>query len=351
MKAVQVLQVLAELTSYQWGMVTSAQASMRGVKRLDLSRLAESGHLRRISHGVYMDAGSPETEFDDLRAAWLSTDPEQPVYERLNSRADGVVVAGESAARLHRIGDFRAVTKDFVSPTRRQSQRMGIRYRQRALDPRDITVVEGMPVMTIERTIADLVEDRHDLSLVADALRDAAASRILDLDRLGELLTPLAARNGLRKGDGHGLLGRLQDVAGIDVDSLAKRVANTPNFGALVAADYLRGLTRNDLAGMVMTPELEGTMRSIQKELTDQLRVSLAPQLESMNSDFAAIAKDAQFTESIRKVSEQLITGDFVQALSLSWIKPVAEHFAASAEIQRSVQIAQHATARTVSNG
>ncbi len=39
--------------------------------------------------------------------------------------------------------------------------------------------------MTIERTIADLVDDLKDLSLVADVLRDASGKRTLDLDRLG----------------------------------------------------------------------------------------------------------------------------------------------------------------------
>lgn len=233
MKFTEALHVLAELTSYQWGMVTSAQASMRGVTRLDLSRLAGSGHLIRLAHGVYMVAGAPGDEFDDLRAAWLSTEPKRLGEVRIRDRANGVVIAGESATRLHHIGDFRALQHDFVSPTRRQSQRREIRYRQRTLDPRDVTLVEGLPVMTIERTIADLVEDLKDLSLVADALRDASAKRILDLDRLRQLLVPLAERNGFRKGDGRALLDRLMEIAGIDVASLARQLTALPTYNTL----------------------------------------------------------------------------------------------------------------------
>ena len=233
MKSTEALRILAELTSFQWGMATSAQASMHGITRLDLSRLAEAGHLTRLAHGVYMDAGAPGDEFDDLRAAWLSTEPKRLAEERIRDLAGGVVIAGESATRLHKIGDFLASCHDFVSPTRRQSQRREIRYRQRALDSRDVALVEGMPTMTIERTLADLVEDLNDLSLVADGLRDASHKRVLDLDRLRNLLAPLAERNGFRKGDGAALLNRLIEIAGIDVDSLARLLARSPSYGTL----------------------------------------------------------------------------------------------------------------------
>ena len=62
------LVALAEVTASQWGMVSSAQASMYGITRLDLSQLAEAGRLNPLAHGVYMDAGAPRDQVDDLRA-------------------------------------------------------------------------------------------------------------------------------------------------------------------------------------------------------------------------------------------------------------------------------------------
>jgi predicted transcriptional regulator of viral defense system len=233
MKATDALRTLAQLAAYQWGMVTSAQAGLHGITRLDVSRLTEAGHLERLAHGIYKDVGAPGDQFDDLRAAWLSTDPRTMGEARLKNRAGGVVVAGESATILHGIGNFRALRHDFVAPTRRQSQRKEIRFRRRVLDPRDVTVVEGLPVMTIERTIADLVEDVNELSLVADALRDASRRRILDLDRLRELLAPMAERNGFGKGDGDALLNRLMEIAGIDVDSLVRVLTRSPSYATL----------------------------------------------------------------------------------------------------------------------
>ena len=233
MKSKDALRVLAEVTAYQWGMVTAAQASLHSITRLDLSRLAVDGQLERIAHGVYKDAGAPGGAHDDLKAAWLSTNPKTMGAARIKDAANGVIVAGESPADLHGIGDFRALRHDFVSPTRRQSQRSAIRYRQRILDPRDVTLVDGLPVMTMDRTIADLVVDIKDLSLVADALRDASSERRLDLQRLRDLLAPLAAREGFRKDDRDALLNRLMEIAGIDIESLTRLISRSPTCRSL----------------------------------------------------------------------------------------------------------------------
>lgn len=89
MKAMDALRVLAEVTSDQWGMVTSAQALMHGITRLDLSRLAASGHLERLAHGVYKDAGAAGDEFEGIHAAWLGTEPKRTSVVRLHDRERG----------------------------------------------------------------------------------------------------------------------------------------------------------------------------------------------------------------------------------------------------------------------
>ena len=347
MKSTKSLRVLAELTSYQWGMVTSAQAKMRGVTRLDLSRLADSGHLVRLAHGVYMDAGTPGDEFDDLRAAWLSTDPKRLGEVRIKDRAHGVIIAGESATRLHHIGDFRADQHDFVSPARRQSQRRELRYRQRALDLRDVTLVNGLPVMTIERTIVDLVEDLKDLSLVADALRDASGGRILDLDRLRELLAPLAVRNGFRRSDGRALLDRLMEIAGIDLESLADRIAADPSLGSRVAAGFVERLSKTDIDQLLVTPEMEKALRSIQGTFATTLQDAFTPQLASTFAAAAGLAKNSVIEEVARKVSEQLVSSEVMKEFSRSWTKSLADGLTISPETLTLARSAQ----RAASNG
>lgn len=292
MIASDALRVLAEVTAYQWGMVTSAQARMRGVSRLEMSRLADAGHLKRLVHGVYKDSGAPTDPFDDLYAAWLSTDPMSMGEDRLRDRANGVVVAGVSAARLHDIGDLWADRHDFVTSTRRQTQRAEIRYRQRSLDRQDVTLAHGLPVMTIECTIADLVESVGDLSLVADALRDAALSRSLDVDRLRDLLAPLAARHGLKRRDGSALLDRLLEIAEVDVSTLARRIAADASLGSRVAAEYLSGLTKADLDLLLASSQASCPVQdSVAKEPTggsslgpESLAAIRAAQMAAANS-------------------------------------------------------------------
>lgn len=190
-------------------MVTTAQARTLGVTRLFLSRLAADGLLDRVAHGVHRVTAAPSHHLDPLRAVWLSTDPSRLGYERRATDSDAVVFAGTSAARIHEIGDLWDERCDFISPVRRQSQRQEIRYRKRHLDPRDVTTVDGLPVLSVAATISDLVETVGDLSLVADAARDARRRGDFDASRLKELLEPdvlaqMTELAGLGKAAPHG---------------------------------------------------------------------------------------------------------------------------------------------------
>ncbi len=245
MESREALRVLAEVTESQWGMTTSAQALARGVSHMNLTRLTHSGDLVRLAHGVYRDAGAPSTEHEELRAAWLAAEPTKLAYERLADHPPGAVVSGISACKLHGIGDLRAMRSEFTTPTRRQTQRPDVRYRTRVLPERDVTLRDGLPVTTVERTIADLVEDRHDLSIVAGVLRDGAQLSRLDAERLVELLCPLAERNGHSKGNGRALLTQLMQLGGIDIESLAERLAAIPGLAAHVAASLIDHLGPN----------------------------------------------------------------------------------------------------------
>lgn len=298
---------------------------MHGVSRLDLSRLAKTGHLERLAHGVYKVSSVPSGPFDDLHAAWLSTEPQKMGEDRIKDRVNGVVVAGETAADLHGIGDFRALRHEFVAAARRQSQRHAIRYRQRCLEPQDVVLVEGLPTMTMERTIADLVDDSKDLSLVGNALSDASRKRTLDLDRLRELLAPLAARDGFKKGDGDALLQRLMEIAGIDLDALAARVARDKSLGSLVAAKYVSGLRKADLDLIIKSPEMDESLRALTESMTAVVQQALKPQLAELDAisrvAAADVLKTSGMAEALRRSAEQSISPQLMRALGQGWIR------------------------------
>jgi hypothetical protein len=283
MKARNALRELAEVSASQWGMVTSAQAATRGVTRLDLSRLTESGDLIRLAHGVYKHAGAPSGAHLDVRAAWLSSDPARLASDRLGDGHRGVVVSGQTAAWLHDIGDLRSNRTELTTPVRRQTQRADLHYRRRDLPKEDVTIRDGLPLTTLERTIADLVEDRTDLSIVADALRDASQKTELDLGRLGRSLAPLAERNGHRKSDGIALLDQLLVIAGLDRETIARQIASLDGIGVLVARNYLTHMPKIDLAALIDTTALQGALRAALPDRDIQLE-SMRAVLGSMSA-------------------------------------------------------------------
>ena len=95
MKSRVALQQLAEVTESQWGMVTSAQARAQGIDHMTLKRLNDDGYLIRLIHGVYRSTGAPAAEHEELRAAWLATDPRRLALERLRDDRPGIVVSDE----------------------------------------------------------------------------------------------------------------------------------------------------------------------------------------------------------------------------------------------------------------
>ncbi|MFV4914394.1 type IV toxin-antitoxin system AbiEi family antitoxin domain-containing protein [Microbacterium lacticum] len=199
---------LGAIAAERWGMVTTAQASEVGVSRKTLSALTVSGALERLAQGVYRMAGAPVAmlEIDTIRVHWVAL-----------GGTKSLVAAGKSAATLHEIGDWFPGASEFVSPARRTTRIDGVRIRIRSLEAADTVFVDGMPTMTVERTIADLVESREDLSLVSGALRDAAmAGKLTAPRRLGRLLQPFARRNGALNGED--LAERLMHIGGISRD-------------------------------------------------------------------------------------------------------------------------------------
>lgn len=193
---------LGAIAAERWGMVTTAQAAEVGVSRKTLSNLAASGALERLAQGVYRMAGTPAAmlEIDTIRVHWLAL-----------GGTTSIVAAGKSAAALHQIGDWFPGASEFVAPTRRTTRIEGVRIRIRSLEAKDTVFVDGMPTMTAERTIADLVESQEDLSLVSDAVAQAIQrGTLLRPDRLKEMLEPLAHR--YREPSGAALVERLSEA-------------------------------------------------------------------------------------------------------------------------------------------
>ncbi|TWX37388.1 type IV toxin-antitoxin system AbiEi family antitoxin domain-containing protein [Frigoribacterium sp. ACAM 257] len=240
MRGASVGQRVADIAAAQWGMITTAQARAHGVARANIAYRVRVGELERTDHyGVYRLAALGSSPLDDLRAAWLSTNPGQLAPERTGRSICDAVVASAAAALVHGIGDVYPSPYSIIVPSRRQSTRGSIAYSWRHLEPRDVEIVDGLPVTTRERTIVDLLHDEGDISIAADALRDAVRDRAdLNEARFAELLMPHAERLGQARGDGLSALAYLKVTAEVDVASEA-----ATSLERLLEAKVLAGST------------------------------------------------------------------------------------------------------------
>jgi hypothetical protein len=128
-------------------------------------------------------------------------------------------------------GDLSAWPVDITVPQRRWTRQQDVRFRVRVLRPGDFTVVNGLPVTTPGRTVADLLDDRmggHDPAHVgkvaADLLvgrRDTFAGMASRLDGRGGRLglrgavTGATVMNGLLHAAGYGELAQGEEEKGV----------------------------------------------------------------------------------------------------------------------------------------
>jgi hypothetical protein len=175
----------------QDGVVTAAQCRTLGLHPADVATLCRSGRWLRLARGVYLvDAhvvGTPGRR-TMIRAAVLSFG------------ADAVAVLG-SAAELYGIGGLShrdGVDVSLPGPRARPRRILDqfVRPHQLVLQPADVTTVEGIPVTTALRTVADLMLrlDRYSAISVLDSSLNRG---FLDDADLGLLAASMAGRRGV----------------------------------------------------------------------------------------------------------------------------------------------------------
>lgn len=300
MRSADALTTLEELGSSQWGLVTTGQAESYGVSRVDLGRLHNNGMVHRTRRGVYSLPSAGFGPLQDLRAAWLATDPRKTAEARVENVVD-VVASHASAAAVHDLGDLVPFTNEFTSTRRRQSTHEDVRFHRAELPDDDHALVDGLPVTSVLRTLEDLASVGTDLDHLADLVRDALSKPEVRPDSLATRLNHLANRYG--HNSGRELIDDCLNRAGLP--SVATNLASS---NALAAA-FLSQLPSqtavlDSIVRQSMGPELTKTinrildpviaeqarqlatqtnpaLRAMQDQMTERLRESLAPILEA----------------------------------------------------------------------
>ena len=150
------------------GLVTAEQARAEGFTDSVLARLVQRRRIERIARGVYRIPYFSPGRFSQYREAVL--------WAKANRGPDPVAISHATALAVYGISDANPSSIHLTVPgsarLRRKTPR-GVIVHLEDLSADDITVQEGIPVTTIERTIADLLRLGGRTDLVKQAVSDA----------------------------------------------------------------------------------------------------------------------------------------------------------------------------------
>jgi predicted transcriptional regulator of viral defense system len=180
---------LYQTAENQAGYFTAAQAKNAGYSWERLSQNVKNGEFHRIAQGIYRLSRYPHSPHDDLYIAWLRIGPKS-------------VISHESALALYDLGDVLPSETHITMPRSASRRRKGIRLHTSVLHKEEIVHRDGLPITSIERTIADAIRAGMPEDQVNDVIRDALQRGL----STPEKMKAYAAR---RKGRMQGILKRL----------------------------------------------------------------------------------------------------------------------------------------------
>lgn len=162
------LALISEVNLDPGGLFTSVQA--RGAGRTDsaLVRMAQRGNIERVARGVYRIAFFPQAPLSQLREAVL--------WAGAHRGPETVAISHESALAVFKISDANPSRVHVTVPRSARMRReipKAVELHRTAIDPSEITVVDGIPVTTVERTVTDLLASGCRIDLIKQAISGA----------------------------------------------------------------------------------------------------------------------------------------------------------------------------------
>ena len=173
---------LAEIARRQHGLVRTQDLRAAGVSASAASRRRARGMLHRVHPGV-----------DAVGHAALSREAE--CLAAVFAAGEGAALDLRAAADLWRIRRGRPAAITVVAPRRVRIAGVRVHHCKR-LDPRDVTVRNGIPVTTVARTIVDLAEIET-VERLTNVMYEAAYLGLLDLDEVRACAARLNGRKRL----------------------------------------------------------------------------------------------------------------------------------------------------------
>ena len=145
-----------------------------------------AGHLHRKYQGVYA-FGRPDLSAQGHRLA--------AIYACGEGALGSFVTAGATHEMRATMSSYIDVTIPAGAPLRRHR---GIRCHRADLLPQDMTVIDGLPVTSVSRTLLDLATVLSEAALER-AAKQAVVERVFDMRAMQDLLARSNGHRGIRK--------------------------------------------------------------------------------------------------------------------------------------------------------
>lgn len=138
-------RAIAAVATTQYGIFTRAQAAAAGLTDRQLRSRLERGRIERLTRHVFRIAGCSPSWRQRLLAACLAA-------------GDGAAASHRSAAAIHRFDGYQQGIVEITVPQGRRDFRMEgvIVHSSSYWSEEDVTIVDGIPVSTPERTLCTL---------------------------------------------------------------------------------------------------------------------------------------------------------------------------------------------------
>ena len=162
------LDELAALAEDNDGLVTAGQARAEGFTDSVLARLVQRKRIERVARGVYRIPYFSPGQFPQYREAVL--------WAKANRGPEPVAISHATALAVYGISDANPVSIHLTIPSTARLRRRtpkGVVVHYGDLSQNHITIQEGIPVTTIDRTITDLLQTGGRTDLLKQAVFDA----------------------------------------------------------------------------------------------------------------------------------------------------------------------------------
>lgn len=184
----RVFTEIAEIAGENYGFVTTDDARARGIAPINLSRMAQRDVLERRATGVYRLPLSPPGPLDAYVEATLW--PQRGVRG---------VLSGETALDLYELSDVNPAKIHVTLPVGYRVRRQvpaAYRLHHEDLDPAQVTLFEGIPIVTPVKAILQAAAEHLGDALIGQAVDHGESNGRLSRKQAAALRRELHLRKG-----------------------------------------------------------------------------------------------------------------------------------------------------------